>query len=167
MGKIASYSEVGMSYGMVKQALMADGMSAMMADALIKEAGIASGIGRGLGWIGGQLGKLAPAAVRSTPGVTTVLNKPGLLSRMGNWLGGQAGNAGKAFSNAGTGLSTAATQGNVGNFMLGGVKNFGRGIIGQGQGLGAGMGKAVGAGTLGYGAYSMVRPNPQPQYAQR
>ena len=162
MGKIASYNEIGFPYEMVKQALVADGLSIPVATELLKAAGWTSAVGRGLGWMGR---KLTAGAGGLTRRAATSTAKPGMVSKGTNAVAGNMSSMGDAFSNAGQSI----TQ-NPGESFLGGIKGFGKGLnpFGQGQGLGAGMGKAVGAGTMGYGAYSMMRPRPRPQqYAQR
>ena len=165
MGKIASYSEVGMSYGMVKQALMADGMSAMMADALIKEAGIANWIGSGLsragGWIGRQGEKLFFRGVSPSLGGAASKADPALLNKAFQHGGDLVGRMGSAIGNAGT-----AFKANPGQAAWGGLKGYGKGLLMGGQGLGAGMGKATTGGMAAYGGYRMLGGGGQPQQQQ-
>lgn len=172
MGKIASYQQIGMPYVFVKQALMADGVPAMMADALIKEAGVASWIGKGLEWAGSHLSGLSTGLGMKQLGrgmteAAAGAAKPGMLTNAMGWGSKQLGRMGGAVGGAGTGLTNAAATGTMGKFMSGGAQNYGRGLLMGGQGLSGGLGRATTGGMAAYGGYRMLGGGGQPQQQQQ
>lgn len=166
MGKVAAYKQCGIPAQMIKVALMQEGIPDIYADELCKialPAGTFLGntlrhIGAGIRGVANSFGgKAVPAAAEAMTGAATnAVKKPGLATRIG-----------QSFTNAGRGYNKAVSTGDTGNFLLGGAKNFGGGMLGGGQGLAAGMGKATTGGLALSGAYGMLRPGQKGQQQQQ
>jgi hypothetical protein len=157
LGQAHVLHSLGLSEDHVKLAFMRQGLSYEDADGICKEAGWASAVAKGLAWAGkgisGLLGRGGTKGIQALKFRPVAAGAKGGLLNPKNYATTQnitkavrpnvAQRVGESLTGAAKGLETAPGQ-----TLLGGAKNFGRGMMFSSKARG--IGGVAGKGLTGY-----------------